>query len=666
MKIKLLIVFMFISAGVSAQIQYLGAPNVTVVNRGNFKIDSILYLPKRIKTPIDSGALRYQISDSTLYLWTGSQWIKAKNDGTITSVSAGTGMSFPTITVNGVINADTTILSTRAWRKKGDDSLQANISLKVNISDTASMLTNYIRHGGYGLTKTGQALSVDTAAIATRSRVQKGIDSLGLVKQNVITNPVTGTGTTNYVSKWSGTSTQTISQIFDNGTNVGIGTTSPTQKLHISSGNLLVQRAFSSGNVPLNILNSAVPTKNQSFDVAHFQSNDAPSIRISEVLSSDSSVAGELTLSGGDGNVQVVGSTGALVLNAGRAAGSLGYVIGANHLRITSSGDVGVGTASPSYKLDILGTLRNTTGAAFATSSGNVLVGTTTDAGYKLDVSGTLRNTTGANFATSSGNVVIGGTGTGSYKLDITGDMRTTTGAVLASSSGNVGVGLTPFDKLDVNGAMRIRANTTNFAAAQSAVIDFVPTSIFPTEPLMRVYSVGDATYAGSISFGTSTSTTPNERMRISAAGNVGIGNTAPSEKLHVTGRIRATTIDSTATGMNMLYADATGVIKKAAVPTQIQTAEAVITGDYTVSLTDYFVSLPDLTTASRNVVLPNTAVNGRQLIIFNTSSDATFKWTFTNEDVEDASGAAITTLTDQKSYTMVYYNGKFRVTAIN
>jgi hypothetical protein len=158
------------------------------------------------------------------------------------------------------------------------------------------------------------------------------------------------------------------------------------------------------------------------------------------------------------------------------------------------------------------------------------------------------------------------------------------------------------------------------------------------------------------------------ERGRFSTDGYLGINTNSPTQYLDVNGRARVRTIDSTGTGtaMNMLYADATGVIKKAAVPTQIQTAEAVITGDYTVSLTDYFVSLPDLTTASRNVVLPNTAVNGRQLIIFNTSSDVLYKWTFTNEDVEDASGAAITTLTDQKSYTMVYYNGKFRVTAIN
>jgi hypothetical protein len=51
--------------------------------------------------------------------------------------------------------------------------------------------------------------------------------------QSVLTNPVTGTGTTNYVSKFTGTSTVGNSQIFDNGTNVGIGTTSPSYKLDV-------------------------------------------------------------------------------------------------------------------------------------------------------------------------------------------------------------------------------------------------------------------------------------------------------------------------------------------------------------------------------------------------------------------------------------------------
>jgi len=49
---------------------------------------------------------------------------------------------------------------------------------------------------------------------------------------------------------------------------------------------------------------------------------------------------------------------------------------------------------------------------------GTTLIGTTTNAGYKLDVAGTLRNTLGANFATTSGSVGIG-TASPSAKLDV-------------------------------------------------------------------------------------------------------------------------------------------------------------------------------------------------------------------------------------------------------
>jgi len=41
-------------------------------------------------------------------------------------------------------------------------------------------------------------------------------------------------GTINYVSKWNGATSQTNSQIFDNGTNVGIGTEVPGQKLSVA------------------------------------------------------------------------------------------------------------------------------------------------------------------------------------------------------------------------------------------------------------------------------------------------------------------------------------------------------------------------------------------------------------------------------------------------
>ena len=47
---------------------------------------------------------------------------------------------------------------------------------------------------------------------------------------------VTGTGTTNYLPKWTSSSALGNSQIFDNGTNVGIGTSSPAAKLHVDDG----------------------------------------------------------------------------------------------------------------------------------------------------------------------------------------------------------------------------------------------------------------------------------------------------------------------------------------------------------------------------------------------------------------------------------------------
>ncbi len=49
---------------------------------------------------------------------------------------------------------------------------------------------------------------------------------------------ITGSGTLNYLSKFTGTSPVTIgnSQMFDNGTNVGIGTANPATKLEVQGG----------------------------------------------------------------------------------------------------------------------------------------------------------------------------------------------------------------------------------------------------------------------------------------------------------------------------------------------------------------------------------------------------------------------------------------------
>jgi hypothetical protein len=144
--------------------------------------------------------------------------------GTVTSVATNTatGITGGTITTSGTLAIDTLLISTRAWRQKGVDSLQANINGKVNISDTASMLSPYLRSNvasatyvpqtrtitingtsqdlssnrtynvgtvtsvatstgtgitGGTITSTG-TLAIDTALISTRAWRQKGIDSV--------------------------------------------------------------------------------------------------------------------------------------------------------------------------------------------------------------------------------------------------------------------------------------------------------------------------------------------------------------------------------------------------------------------------------------------------------------------------------------------------------
>lgn len=75
----------------------------------------------------------------------------------------------------------------------------------------------------------GTALtSADTAALlSTRAWRQKGIDSLAAIR-------IGGSGTTNYIPKFTAASTIGNSQIFDNGTNIGIFNISPSYKIDIS------------------------------------------------------------------------------------------------------------------------------------------------------------------------------------------------------------------------------------------------------------------------------------------------------------------------------------------------------------------------------------------------------------------------------------------------
>jgi major membrane immunogen (membrane-anchored lipoprotein) len=99
------------------------------------------------------------------------------------------------------------------------------ISGYTNISGTS------VAFGGTINAITGGSFSNGTLRFSGTGNILSGITGFGTGSATV-----TG-GTDNFVTKWSGTSALTVSQIFDNGTNVGIGVTgaSVTNKLHISA-----------------------------------------------------------------------------------------------------------------------------------------------------------------------------------------------------------------------------------------------------------------------------------------------------------------------------------------------------------------------------------------------------------------------------------------------
>lgn len=87
------------------------------------------------QTFTSSGISQQTLNDSATAL---NNRINAK--GTVTSVSAGIGMSFTTITATGAVNADTGLLTTKTYLS----SILGSYASKINLNDTASALNTRI------------------------------------------------------------------------------------------------------------------------------------------------------------------------------------------------------------------------------------------------------------------------------------------------------------------------------------------------------------------------------------------------------------------------------------------------------------------------------------------------------------------------------------------
>lgn len=228
---------------------------------------------------------------------------------------------------------------------------------------------------------------------------------------------LTGSGTTNYIPKFTSSSAIGNSQIFDNGTNVGIGTTSPANKFHVV-GNIFADNA--NGTI---IMRNGDATNQQQI---------------------------RMRMSGNDGILDVT-------RNSGTAPNLIFGTEATERMRIDNNGNVGIGTASPANKVDIFTTNRTALNT----------VGSGLNVNYNGSTTGEFA-TIGFSWASSIGNNstrwgmgMVGtnfGAGTGGLNLFTNGSER-----MRIDESGFVGIGYTaPAARLAVNGTALINTNTDN------------------------------------------------------------------------------------------------------------------------------------------------------------------------------------------------------------
>jgi hypothetical protein len=337
----------------------------------------------------------------------------------------------------------------------------------------------------------------------------------GVWKDCIKDGAILGSGTTNYLAKWTGSETLGSSIIYDNGANVGIGTTAPAGRLQVSGGNAIFDYSVGIGTAtPSAKLHSLATTEQLR-------------------LGYDASNAVKFT----------VDSTNALTITplVNNTSGfNFTNAAGTSILNIdTSNQRVGIGTTAPAYKLEVDGALRLRPSVA-PTGANGVIYYDSTDGKFKCFEGGVWKD------CIKDGAIL--GSGTTNYLAKWTGS-ETLGSSIIYDNGANVGIGTTaPAGRLQVSGGNAIFDYSVGIGTAtpsaklhslatteqlrlgydDSKAVKFTvdSTNALTITPLVNTTSGFNFTNAA----GTSILNIDTSNQR------VGIGTTAPSQKLHVVG----------------------------------------------------------------------------------------------------------------------------------
>ena len=288
-------------------------------------------------------------------------------------------------------------------------------------------------------------------------------------------------GTANGVAYLNGSKVLTSgSALTFDGTNLGVGTSSPSAKLNVYGGafDAVIKLAnATSGN-----------TGSDGFDIAF---------------------------------------TGANVYFANRESGFMAYEIaGSEQMRLTSTG-LGIGTSSPAQKLDVAGS------GQFGTASTNSAVVRYFNQNANLYIG--VDSAAGSNTGIANAPYFMG---TGAYPMTF---WTNTTERMRLDSSGNLGLGVTPsawgssYRSLQV-GNSHLTETTGYTFLGQNWYVNSGGTTVYTTSNFATLYrqnsgqhvwfTAPSGTAGGTVAF--------TQAMTLDASGNLGIGTSSPNAQLHV------------------------------------------------------------------------------------------------------------------------------------
>jgi hypothetical protein len=376
-----------------------------------------------------TGLLIYNTSTNQYNFYNGTAWtaIGAGGGGTVTSISAGAGLTASPsdpITTSGTLN-----VGAGTGISVGADSISviygstAGTAAEGNKQITVSAGTGLTGGGTITIGAGGStSLSLNTAGISTctDSTTNKIIWDSTNNRLNCATDQTGGGGgggftcsptcTSNYLAKFTGSSTIGDSLIYDNGTNVGIGKTNPEVKLDIEGDEIRLKRTtggaagapatltltpYGSGMSTIARINLTDSTGTLKGALQVYPNTSPPAFGffgygVKVVLGSGeltSALPLEISQTWNNAGVSFPGvrvnitdsasAAGSLLFNVRKTVGGTSY----DYFSIRKDGNVGIGTTDPAAKLHLITSPTNWVGD---------LTNLKVEAGGTFDTSGTL------------------------------------------------------------------------------------------------------------------------------------------------------------------------------------------------------------------------------------------------------------------------------------